>query len=152
MTDVVQTVENVVGAVPAEVVTVAKAVETKVEAVVVPVAKTVADFAVDEVAKAALALEEAKNKALAIRRDLETEIFVKKNEIALELAKLEPVFVSDIKAVEKVVETAHKDVEKFAQDVEAVEVSFVTKHPVAAAIAVFLSGVISGGLVIWSCL
>jgi dihydroorotate dehydrogenase len=175
MTDVVQTVENVVGAVPAEVVTVAKevvpvveevakaveakveevakVVETKVEAVVVPVVKTAADFAVEEVAKAALALAEAKNKALEAKNALEEGLASKEAEVKAELAKLEPVFISNIKIVEKVVEklvtSPVSTIENAAKDVEIIEASFAKNHPVAMAAIFFAAGVIVAGLAVW---
>ena len=126
MTDVVQTVESVVGAIPAEAVTVAKevipvvetavkavenkveevakvvetkVVETKVEAVVAPVVKTAAELALEMVTEASKTLEVAKKKAQEVKDSLKDELFIKKTEIEKELAKLELVFAQDAQVV-----------------------------------------------------
>ena len=130
----------------------AKVVETKVEAVVAPVVKTVADLAVGEVGHATLLLDEAKKKAQSTKDKLMAELATKEAEIKAELAKLEPVFVENVKVVEKAVEKVVSSGLSVGEEVLATEASFSTKHPVLVVAISFVVGAIVSGLTVWGCL
>lgn len=167
MTDVVQTVENVVSEAKTEAKSVVEtavaniippvdAAETAVQGKVVEVSKvvdaevvspvkTAAELAVDEINKAALVLYQAKQSALIIANGLKKDLQTKKDQVNSELAKLGLDIVQDA----QIVEQTTKDVE---QKVEALPVELensIKEHSTVAVIISFIIGFVVGGLVVW---
>jgi phage-related protein len=135
----------------AEVVKVVESVSSKVEQI--PVVKTVSDLAVEEYNKIKSDAQSVKDKALALKANLEKDLEAKKSEVEAELAKLKPVLEAVVATVTPEIKYVTQYVEKEAttivDDVENDVKTFGQKHPTLEAFIVLGIGFVIGAAVVF---